>query len=271
LNLRNIIVLVAIAGVLGVIFFIVNRPGPEAPIDTIPRIWHIENQEDIQHIKINVRTEEGFPSESFIQHEDRYFYFDVENGSIVDMKRWGGGIPLLLSGPGADRRLVLNATDAKLTEYGFNVPKMAIELILKNGTVYNIELGNSTPSGKTYYIRLKESRDIYTVDYTWFDVISKLVTEPPYPAPNFVNEKLTVTPLEASIGQTVTITADMVNNGALEGEYEVKLKVNGIVVATEKITLGRDQQTSVVFTFTPDTARVYSINVEGKTAALFVK
>jgi hypothetical protein len=273
LKLRAIIVLVVIAAVLGVTLYAVNRPGPEEPVDSMPYVWDFTDQmDDLQHIKIDVRTEEGILSESFVQHEDRYFYFDVENGSIVDMDRWGGGIPLLLSGPGADRRLVLNATDAQLTEYGFNVPKMAIELILKDGTVFNIEVGNSTPSEKTYYIRVKEERDIYTVDYTWYDVISGLVTNPPYPAANFVNEKLTIMPLEASVGQTITITAEMVNTGALPGQYDVKLMINGIVEQTQTISLGRDGRTTVVFTFKPDTAnKTYSINVAGKTAALKVK
>ena len=265
---RAIIILVVIAAILGVTLYVVSRPGPVEPVDTTPYVWDF-NMDDLQHIELSrPRIGDGV---SFILHEDRYFYFDVENGSIVDMNRWGGGIPLLLSGPGADRRLVLNATDAQLAEYGFTTPNLAIICILKDGTVFNIEVGNSTPSGQTYYIRLKEERDIYTVDYTWYDVMSGLVTKPPYPAPNFVNEKLTVTPLEAVVGQTVTIKADMINNGALPGEYEVKLKVNGIVISSEKIALGRDQRTTVVFTFTPDTARIYSINVEGKTAALLVK
>jgi hypothetical protein len=224
--------------------------------------------DDLQHIEINMPREGK--SVSFVVHEDRYFYFDVENGSIVDMQRWGGGIPLILSGPGADRRLVQNATDAQLAEYGFTTPKMDITLTLKDGSVYNVELGDSTPSRQTYYIRLTELREIYTVDYTWYDVISRLVTKPPYPPANFVNEKLTVTPLEASVSQPITITAEMVNTGAVTAQYEVKLKINGVVEATQTIELERDERTTVVFKITKP-AGTYSINVEGKTAKLVVK
>lgn len=267
MKLRAIIVLVVVAAVLGVTLYAVNRPGPEEPVDPMPYVWDLD-MDNLQHIEINMpKTGQ---SESFLLHEDRYFYFDVENGSIVDMDRWGGGIPLLLSGPGADRRLVINATDAQLAEYGFTQPNLAIELILKDGTVYNIEVGDSTPSGNTYYIRIKEERDIYTVDYTWYNVISRLVTEPPYPAANFVNEQLTVTPLEASVGQTITITADMVNSGALKGEYTVELKVNGYVEGTQTIELGRNERTIVVFQITKPAGK-YSISVVGKTALLVVK
>jgi hypothetical protein len=259
--------MVVIAAILGVTFYAVSRPGPAAPVDSIPYVWDF-NMDDLKNIVISMpRAEQSF---SFVLHEDRYFYFDVDNGSIVDMQRWGGGIPLLLSGPGADRRLVKNATDAQLAEYGFTTPNLDITLTLKDDSVYNIELGNSTPSGKTYYIRLTELREIYTVDYTWYDVISGLVTNPPYPPASFINEKLTVTPLEASVLQPITITAEMVNTGALPGQYEVKLMINGVVEATKTIELGRNEKTTVVFKITK-TAGKYSINVAGKTALLVVK
>jgi hypothetical protein len=268
LKLRAIIVLVVIAAVMGVTFYAISRPGPAEPVDSIPYVWDFD-MDDLQHIEINMpRTGQ---SVSFVVHEDRYFYFDVDNGSIVDMQRWGGGIPLILSGPGADRRLVQNATDAQLAEYGFTTPNLDITLTLKDGSVYNIQLGNSTPSGKTYYIRLTELREIYTVDYSWYDVISRLVTEPPYPAANFVNEKLTVTPLEASVGQTITITAEMVNTGAVTGQYEVKLMINGTVEAIQTIELERNEKTTVIFKIMKDTPGIYSINVAGKTAKLVVK
>jgi hypothetical protein len=268
LKLRAIIILVVVAVILGVTFYAVNRPEPEKPIDSVPYVWDFD-MDELQHIVISMpRTEQ---SVSFVLHEDRYFYFDVENGSIVDMKRWGGGIPLILSGPGADRRLVKNATDAQLAEYGFTTPSLDITLTLKDDSVYNIQLGNSTPSGKTYYIRITELREIYTVDYTWYDVISGLVTRPPYPPANIVNEKLTVTPLEASVLQPITITAEMVNTGALLGQYEVKLKINGVVEATQTIELGRSEKTTVVFNIMRNTPGIYSINVEGKTAKLVVK
>jgi hypothetical protein len=269
LKFRAIIVLVVIAAILGVTFYAVSRPEPGEPVDSVPYVWDFD-MDDLQHIVISMPREGK--SLSFVVHEDRYFYFDVDNGSIVDMQRWGGGIPLLLSGPGADRRLVKNATDAQLAEYGFTTPNLDITLTLKDDSVYNIELGNGTPSGKTYYIRLTEFREIYTVDYTWYDVISGLVTNPPYPPASFVNEKLTVMPLEASVGQTITITADMFNSGAQSGEYVVELKIDGYVKQTQTIKLEGNKRTTVVFQFTvTESNHTYSISVAGKSAKLVVK
>ena len=267
MKIKAILILVVVASVLGVTLYVVTRPEPGPPVELVPYIWDYE-MDELEYVKLRMPRLED--EESFVVHEDRYFYFDEENGSIVDLERWGGGIPLLLSGPRADRSLVKNATDAQLAEFGFTNPNMEITLSLKSGTVYNIELGDNTPGGNTYYVRLAESRDIYTVDYTWFNVISGLVTEPPYPPADFINEKLTVTPLEADAMETVTITAQMYNAGALKGQFEVELKVNGIVEDSETIELGRNERTTVTFKIAKS-AGIYSINVAGKTAKLVVE
>lgn len=269
MKLRAIIVLVVIAAVLGITLYAVTRPEPGEPPETIPYIWDFEEIYDLQHITLTMPKLEM--SESFVQHDDKQFYFDVDNGSIVDVKRWGGGIPLLLSGPRADRALVKNASDAQLTEYGFSIPNLTINLLLKDETIYDIELGNATPSGMTYYIRLAGMRDIFTVDSTWYDVISKLVTEPPYPPASFVCEKLTFNPAQGSINQPVSIIAEMVNTGAVKGQFNVELKVNGVVEQTKTIELGRNERTLVTFTLTKIDAKTYSINVAGKSGALVIK
>jgi hypothetical protein len=268
LKLRAIIVLAVIAAVLGVTFYAVSRPQPTTPEEPRPFVWDFE-MDALVHIELSLpKTGQVV---SFLKHEDRYFYFDVSNGSKVDMERWGGGIPLILSGPGAERRLVVDATAKQLEEYGFTTPTIKIKLRLNDEKLYNVELGDATPSGQAYYIRLAELKDIYTVDYTWYDVISRLITEPPFPPPKFVNEKLIVTPVEAATGQTVSISAEMVNTGALPGKYEVKLKVNGVIEGTQAIELDRDQRQTVVFNFKKDTPGVYSINVEGQTAKLVIR
>ena len=58
-----------------------------------------------------------------------------------------------------------------------------IELTLENEDIINIQVGDSTPDRQGYYIKLQPSRDVYTVDYTWFDVVERLVLDPPYPVP----------------------------------------------------------------------------------------
>jgi len=133
------------------------------------------------HISFVVPNDEELEIEA--EKDDRYFYFDYPEGPRVDMNRWGGGIPLLLSGPGADRRIAKDATEKKLDEFGFTEPQMEIALTLENGDVINIAVGDSTPDGSTYYVKLVNSNNVYTVDSTWYGVFEDLVLNPPYPTP----------------------------------------------------------------------------------------
>jgi len=181
MKLRSILVMAGILAALGAIFFIARQPprsGPQAE----PRrfIWSVGMQ-DLKHLTIKLPAEGK--SEAWVKHEDRYWYFDRPNGTKVNMKRWGGGIPLLLSGPGADRLITSEATEKQLEMYGFKNPRMEMALILRNGDALKIEIGSRTLDGRAYYIRLLDSETIYTVDHTWYDVLERLVLDPPYPEP----------------------------------------------------------------------------------------
>ncbi len=88
-----------------------------------------------------------------------------------------------MSGPGADRVIAENATQEKLAEFGLTSPRMEIVLTLENEDIIDIEIGDSTPDGQSYYVRLVNSTDVATVGYTWYDVLERLVLEPPYPPP----------------------------------------------------------------------------------------
>jgi hypothetical protein len=172
--------MVAVLIALGVTFYFTNQPEPpeEKPVQYF--VWDVEMDElqtmDISMPKLDM-------SESWVKHEDKYWYFDEPNGPKVDMQRWGGGVPLLLSGPGANRRIAEDVTDELLERYGFNEPSMLINLSLTNGRKISIEVADTTLTGEGYYIRLAEGRNVYTVDYTWFQVLARLVIDPPYPKP----------------------------------------------------------------------------------------
>jgi len=179
MKLRTILIMAGILVVLGVLFFI-SRPQPESEPQVEPRrfIWSV-GMEDLKHLTINLPAEGK--NQAWVKHEDRYWYFDQPDGPKVNMKRWGGGIPLLLSGPGAERLITSEATDKQLEIYGFKNPKMKMALILRNEDTINIEVGYRTLDGRAYYIKQLNSKAIYTVDHTWYDVLERLVLDPPYP------------------------------------------------------------------------------------------
>lgn len=182
MKLNNILILAAILALLAGVYYWVSRPEPEPSPEPKHFVWSIE-MNDINHITLNL-TREGL-SQSFIkipqEHEFSWF-FDDHQRSPVDSVRWGGGIPLLLSGPGADRIISENATQEKLVEFGLLQPNLEITLTLTDDTTLNIAVGDNTPDGSNYYVRAPGSNAVATVDSSWYDVLERLVTEPPYAA-----------------------------------------------------------------------------------------
>ena len=138
----------------------------------------------IQHIEIRLPREDKSVAFVKISQEGKFpWYFDDPQRSAVDVTRWGGGIDLLLTGPGAERVIAKNATEEKLTEFGLAQPQMEITLILEDGDILNIAVGDRTPDGINYYVQAPGSNDVALVDYTWYEVLERLVREPPYAPP----------------------------------------------------------------------------------------
>ncbi|MBI4181030.1 MAG: DUF4340 domain-containing protein [Chloroflexi bacterium] len=180
MRLRNILILLVVFLALAGYFYFSNRGQPVSTPEPKLYVWLID-MDNIQRIEIKLPLENE--SQSFIKEVDRSWHFDDAERSSVNMTRWGGGIPLLLSGPAANRIITENATEAELTKFGLTQPRMKITLTLTDGTVLNITVGDSTPDGMNYYVQTPGSNDVATVDFTWFDVLAGLVRDPPYALP----------------------------------------------------------------------------------------
>jgi len=180
LKTQNILILFIILLITGGLFYFLNMPEiPEQP-EVQEFVWMIE-MEDIEHITLELPREGKSASFVKISVEDEFpWYFDDAERTPVDSKRWGGGIPLLLSGPGADRVIAEDATPEKLREFGLIEPKLSISLLLSNGREMNIKVGDATPNGAFYYVQAPSTTDIALVDYTWYDILARLINEPPY-------------------------------------------------------------------------------------------
>jgi hypothetical protein len=165
---------------LGVLYVVISRPEPEPRVAPRPPIWSVE-MDELETVAIDLPS--AGKSEAWVRRADRDWYFDRPNGPKVDARRWGGGIPLLLSGPRAERLIAAGATADQLRIYGFDTPRMTVDLVLENGTVIAVEIGEPTPDGSAYYVRLAGSTDVYSVHRTWFAELDRLVLDPPYPGP----------------------------------------------------------------------------------------
>ena len=167
----------AILIILGGYLYLTSMPVPPPEEDPQLFVWLIE-MEDIQHIVISLPREGN--SQAFVKEEDRSWHFDDAERSPVDMQRWGGGIPLLLSGPGTDRVVSLNTPEEKLTEFGLTEPLMEITLTLENNEILAIKVGDNTPNSTNHYVQAPGSTDVALVDFTWYNEIVRLVRQPPY-------------------------------------------------------------------------------------------
>ena len=180
MRVRNIVVLLVILAVLGGVYYIVSRPEPEEPPEPVVYIWDVD-MDEIEHIVIELPHQDL--SQAFIkisESEQFPWYFDDEQRSPVDQERWGGGITLLLSGPAADRIINEDATAEDFARYGLDEPSMIITLTLADETTVIINLGDNTRNGINYYVQAPNTNGVATVDYTWYDVLAGLVTDPPY-------------------------------------------------------------------------------------------
>ncbi len=184
MRLRTILILLVILLALGGYFYFSNVPEPAATPEPTTFVWLID-EETIQHIEIRLPREDK--SEAFIKIKegDKFpWYFDDPQRSSVNVTRWGGGIPLLLGGPAANRVIAENATPEKLAEFGLTQPQMEIILTSEDGYILNIKVGDRTPDGMNYYVQSPYSNDVALVDYTWYKVLERLVKVPPYASPS---------------------------------------------------------------------------------------
>jgi len=99
--------------------------------------------------------------------------------------------------------------------------------------------------------------------FTNFTVIS-------YTSPAaFAASDLTVTPAEVNVGESVAISATVTNTGDLESSYEATLSINGVVVATEEVTLAGKASQEVTFTTAQSVPESYQVTI-GELSGIFV-
>jgi len=131
---------------------------------------------------------------------------------------------------------------------------------------HHVQLTGLTPGTKYYYKTMSmDRRDNLAVsdEYT-FTTLGKA------PAAAFTTSNLSVSPSEVNVGESVTISVLVTNTGDLAGSYEVTLKIDDVVVASEGVTLAAGGSETVTFTAAKDVADSYSVNVNGLTGSFTV-
>ena len=180
MRLRGLLVMAVIMIALGLYLGLNRQPQPLPPAGPRTSVWSID-PERLTGLVIELPVEgEG---QAWVRDDGGSWHFDTPDGPSVDNSRWGGGIPLLLSGPDAERLIAEDATREQLAAFGLYTPEMTIALTLADGETVRIDVGDATPGGNASYVRLGKSRSVYSVHHTFREVLERLVRDPPYSEP----------------------------------------------------------------------------------------
>ena len=91
-------------------------------------------------------------------------------------------------------------------------------------------------------------------------VIGEIVAPPPAA---FELSELSISPTEVLVGGEVSISVKVTNVGGQAGSYMVTLKIKGVIVDTEVVTLDAGESTTVSFTVRKMVAGTYDVEVDG--------
>jgi len=87
----------------------------------------------------------------------------------------------------------------------------------------------------------------------------------------FTVGSLTISPSEADIGESITISFVVTNTGDLTGSYEVTLKIDDITVATQVLTLAGGDSETLTFDTAKDVVGTHTVKVNGLSGTFTVR
>ena len=80
-----------------------------------------------------------------------------------------------------------------LTRYGIPVSTTLLTLsAFSSSLVLEIYLGDSTPSRDGFYVKLAGKKNAYVINSSWADVVTRLITQPPYPLEETSNDSVPI-------------------------------------------------------------------------------
>ena len=82
---------------------------------------------------------------------------------------------------------------------------------------------------------------------------------------DFTVSELSVSPSEVQVNDYVSIIVTVENAGVNEGEYTIRVKINGLTEITEIITIAEGASTTVTFPIAKDEGGVYTVEADGLT------
>jgi len=97
-------------------------------------------------------------------------------------------------------------------------------------------------------------------------VVAAEVLPPPPPLPaRFEVSNLTINPKQAQLGQPVTVSVTIINEGATEGSFELHLIIDGIVRMVKEVTLAGKSSETLTFEVSNLAAGKHQVKIAGLT------
>lgn len=197
MNLRLTLVLVVVLLMVGgyVVLYELRKPPDRTPPEpffydvSMEAITSVEvtHEAEAAAFKLDDQTREAACAEvaaglrctqRFVWSDEKsQWVFDDGKDTPVFQDRWGG-ITLLLSGPRVTR--LLSEEESDPSRYGLTAPTSTIRVGMADGRTIELLLGATTPDGQNVYAMRPPSPQIALVVKSWADVITRLVTEPPF-------------------------------------------------------------------------------------------
>jgi Domain of unknown function (DUF4340) len=175
-GLRSIGVMAVILAALAAVYVLASRPADVPEDAPRPALWSAA-VEDL--VAVTIDLPEAGRQGAWVRGGEGDWHGAGGDRRKVDPGRWQG-VSLLLSAPRAERLIMAGANPEQLASYGLLKPRMTVELVLADDRRIRAEVGDPTPGGSAFYIRHAASTDVYTVHRTWFEVLERLVVDPPY-------------------------------------------------------------------------------------------
>ena len=98
-----------------------------------------------------------------------------------------------------------------------------------------------------------------------------IVSESPLPPASFEVTDLSISPAKVRAGETVTISVLVSETSGGSGTYNVTLKINGVIMGKQEVTLASQQSQTVTFTIAKQEAGSYKVEINGLAAEFIVE
>lgn len=156
---KIILLVVLLGGLIGAYFYLSKNPQDKSDENKLSENETIEilKLDEKKMTKIVLNNEKG--SLSLVKKDDKWVYEEKQDLKLDE--NMVNTIVQNFTALTAEKSVENEASD--LDKYGLKNTKNTAAVSLNDGSNYTLELGNQTPGGSSYYLKLKDKNEVYIV------------------------------------------------------------------------------------------------------------